>query len=109
MFKFRKGDTVQIIAGKDKGKRGTIERVLPKKNAVLIPELNLYKKHVKGTNVQAGQQGGIYDIPRPIPVSKIMLIDPKTQKPTRVGFKVIGGKKVRIAKKSNKEISTPKK
>lgn len=109
MFKFKVGDTVQIVSGKDKGKEGIIEKVFPKKNTVLLPELNMYKKHVKGSNIQGGQQGGIYDIPRPVHVSKIMIIDPKTKKPTRVGFTMIDGKKVRISKKSNKEISSKSK
>jgi len=109
MLKFQAGDTVKIVAGKDKGKEGVIEKVFSKKQTALVPGVNMYKKHVKGSGQQGGQQGGIYDIPRPLPFAKIMLIDPKSKKPTRVGFKMVADKKVRFAKKSGLEIKTKKK
>lgn len=109
MLKFKVGDIVKVVSGKAKGKVGTIEKVFPKKSSVLIANVNMYKKHVKGEPGGQGRKGGIYDIPRPLPFSKIMLIDPKTKKPTRVGFKTVGGKKVRFAKKSGKIIKAESK
>ncbi len=98
MGKFKVGDTVKITAGKDKGREGKIEKVFPRENLVLIPGINIFKKHLKktpGTN----QKGGIFDIPRPISNSKIALICPKCKKITRVGFKIFGEEKTRICKK----------
>lgn len=103
MLKYKVNDEVVVTAGKDKGKKGNIVKVYPKKSKVLVEGVNLYKKHVKGSQ-QENQKGGIYDIPRPLHFSKVALIDPKTNKPTRVGFKLVKGKKVRIAKKSGVSI-----
>jgi large subunit ribosomal protein L24 len=105
MFKLKVGDNVKITAGKDKGRDGQIEKIYPKNNKVVIPGLNIYKKHVKGFQ---GQKGGIYEIPRPIDIFKIALICPKCKKPTRVGFKFIEKEKVRICKKCGKEITVKK-
>jgi len=99
--KFKIGDNVKITAGKDKGRDGKIERVFPKTLLVVVPGVNLYKKHVKGSQ---GQKGGIYDIPRPLSLGKIALICPKCKKVTRIGFSTKGEKKARICKKCNKEI-----
>lgn len=99
MLKFKVGDKVQVIRGKDKGRKGEIEKIFPKKGTALVPGVNLYKKHVK-KNLDPQGKGGIFEIPRPIDLSKLMVLDPKTGKPTRVGFEVKGGKKLRIAKKS---------
>lgn len=101
MFKFKIGDQVKITAGKDKGKEGEIEKVFPGSFRVLIPGVNLYKKHVKGFQ---GQKGGIYDIPRPLPVANVALICPKCKKLTRVGFKMAGKEKVRVCRKCRREI-----
>ena len=100
-MKFKIGDNVKITAGKDKGRDGKIERVFPKTLLVVVPGVNLYKKHVKGSQ---GQKGGIYDIPRPLSLGKIALICPKCKKVTRIGFSTKGEKKARICKKCNKEI-----
>ena len=100
-MKFKIGDNVKITAGKDKGRDGKIERVFPKTLLVIVPGVNLYKKHVKGFQ---GQKGGIYDIPRPLGLGKIALICPKCKKVTRIGFSTKGEKKARICKKCNKEI-----
>jgi large subunit ribosomal protein L24 len=105
MIKFRVGDTVKITSGKDRGREGKIEKIFPKKQAVLIPDINIYKKHVKGFQ---GQKGGIYDIPRPILFSKIALLCPNCKKQTRVGFKKAGDEKTRICRKCNKEIRNKK-
>lgn len=98
MNKFKVGDSVKVKSGKDKGQEGTIEAIVGG-NSAIIQGVNLYKKHVKKQMTQDGK-GGIFDIPRPIALSKLAIIDPKTKKPTRVGFKIEGDKKVRIAKKS---------
>lgn len=98
-MKLKKGDNVIVIAGKDKGKEGTIDRIYQKSNKVLILDVNMYKKSVPKSEQMP--QGGIIDLPRPLDASKVMLKDPKTGKPTRVGFQEQNGKKVRVAKKSN--------
>lgn len=103
MIKFKKGDTVKITSGKDKGREGKIENVFPGLSKTLIPGINMYKKHVKGSGEQ---KGGIYDLPRSIDFSKIALICPKCKKNTRVGFKFVDDQKVRICKKCKKEIDT---
>lgn len=94
----RKGDKVQVISGKDKGKQGVILAAFPKKNRVLVEGVNIVKKHVKPS--QANPQGGIISQEAPIHVSNVMPLDPKTGLPTRVGYKVVDGKKVRYAKRS---------
>ncbi len=100
-MKFRIGDNIKITAGKDRGRDGKIEKVFPKTFKVLVPGVNLYKKHVKGS---ATQKGGIYDIPRPLGLGKIALICPKCKNVTRIGFSIKGEKKARICKKCLKEI-----
>jgi large subunit ribosomal protein L24 len=99
MRRIRKNDMVMIIAGKDKGKTGRVIRVIPSKNAVLVEQANLVKKHQKPSQKQP--TGGIVDIESPIDLSNVMLLDGKTGKGTRV--KVAGdkdGAKVRVAAKS---------
>lgn len=103
MLKLKKGDNVKIVAGKDKGRDGKIEKVLVEEMKVIIPGVNVYKKHVKGVS---GVKGGIYDLPRPLPFAKVALICPKCKKITRVGFKFAGDEKVRICRKCGKEIDT---
>ncbi|BBW98171.1 MULTISPECIES: 50S ribosomal protein L24 [Geobacillus] len=94
----KKGDKVQVISGKDKGKQGVILAAFPKKNRVIVEGVNIVKKHAKPS--QANPQGGIIEKEAPIHVSKVMPLDPKTGEPTRIGYKVVDGKKVRYAKKS---------
>ncbi|BAB03864.1 50S ribosomal protein L24 [Halalkalibacterium halodurans] len=94
----KKGDTVKVISGKDKGKQGVILEAYPKKDRVLVEGVNIVKKHAKPS--QENPQGGILNMEAPIHVSNVLPIDPKTGEPTRVGYKVENGKKVRIAKKS---------
>lgn len=101
-MKLKKGDTVIVIAGKDKGKEGAIERVYENSNTVLIQDVNTYTKAVKKSDQMPA--GGFVKVPRPIDASNVMLKDPKTGKPTRVGIRLKDGKKVRIAKKSGTEI-----
>ena len=97
-----KGDKVVVIAGKDKGKTGTIQKVDPKSNRVVVEGINLRKKHKKPT--QANPEGSVIEIYAPIDASNVMLVDPKTKKPTRIGHKVVKGKKVRVALKSGTEL-----
>lgn len=103
MIKFKLNDTVKVTIGKDKGREGKIEKILPKEAKVIIPGVNLYKKHVKG---MGEQKGGIYDIPRPLSFGKIALVCPKCKKITRVGFKFAGNEKVRVCRKCGKEIDS---
>lgn len=100
-MKFKVNDTIKVTLGKDKGREGKIEKILPKSAKVIVPGVNLYKKHVKG---MGEVKSGIYDIPRPLSLSKIALICPKCKKLTRVGYKFVNSKKVRICKKCTKEI-----
>ncbi|MBH0231783.1 50S ribosomal protein L24 [Halobacillus yeomjeoni] len=98
----KKGDKVMVITGKDKGKQGTILEAYPKKERVLVEGVNEVKKHAKPS--QENPQGGILTQEAPIHVSNVMPIDPKSGEPTRVGYKVENGKKVRIAKKSGEAL-----
>ncbi|MEC6749138.1 50S ribosomal protein L24 [Marinilactibacillus sp. GCM10026970] len=98
----KSGDKVKILAGKDKGKQGTIKTALPKQNKVIVEGINIMKKHTRPTGM--GQEGGIVEIEAPIHVSNVQLIDPKTDEPTRVGYKFEDGKKVRYAKKSGETL-----
>ena len=93
-----KGDKVIVIAGRDKGKTGTIQKVIPEQNRVVVEGVNLRKKTNKPS--QKNPDGGIVEIYAPINASNVMLVDPKTKKPTRIGHKIVKGKKVRYAKKS---------
>ncbi len=97
----RKGDRVVVTAGSDKGKEGIIEAVL-NNGKVVVENINMAKKHMKPNAMNA--EGGIVEVEKAIDASNVMLIDPETNKPTRVGFEVKDDKKVRIAKKSGKEI-----
>lgn len=94
----KKGDKVKVLSGKDRGKEGVILEAFPKKERVLVEGVNMIKKHAKPS--QENPQGGILNIEAPIHVSNVMPIDPKTGEPTRVGYELCDGKKVRIAKKS---------
>ena len=105
MLKFKAGDKVRVLRGKDRGREGTIERLFPSQEKALVPGINQYKRHVKKQAAKDGK-GGIYEIPRPIDLSKLAIIDPKSGKPTRVGFRVEGGKKLRFAKKSGAILDT---
>lgn len=98
-MKLKKDDKVIVITGKDKGKTGTIARVLPREGKVLVTGVNLVKVHVRAR--RSGEKGQIVEKNLPIQASNVLLVDPKTGKGTRVGKKVVDGKKVRIAKKSN--------
>ncbi|NMJ40456.1 50S ribosomal protein L24 [Roseomonas sp. JC162] len=97
--KIRKGDRVQVLAGKDKGRQGEVIKVMPTEGRALVQGVNLVKKHEKPQGM--GRPGGIQEKEAGIHLSNLALLDPKSGKPTRVGFKVLeDGKKVRVAKAS---------
>ncbi|NKN32147.1 50S ribosomal protein L24 [Marichromatium bheemlicum] len=102
MQKIKKGDDVTVITGKDKGKRGTVLRVVDAEH-VIVENVNIARKHQK-PNPQAGEPGGIVDKPMPMHVSNVALYNPQTGGPDRVGFKILeDGRKVRVFK-SNGEV-----
>jgi len=107
--KIKKGDTVVVIAGKDKGAKGKVIQAYPERDRVLVEGVNRIKKHTRITQNQRGSQsGGIITTEAPIHVSNVMLID-SDGKPTRVGKKVVEGedgkvRRVRISKRNGKEI-----
>jgi large subunit ribosomal protein L24 len=100
--KIKKGDRVVLLTGKDKGQKGSVLKVLPKENRVLVEGINLVKRHTKAT--QQDPQGGIKTKEASVHVSNVALVD-KNGKPTRVGFKVEGDKKVRVAKTTGEVIN----
>ena len=100
--KIKKGDSVVVLSGKDKGKSGTVEKVLPKDGKVIVDGVNIATRHRKPS--QQNPQGGIDRFPAPMHISKVALADPKDGKPTRVRFETKDGKKVRIAVKSGETI-----
>ena len=101
-MKFKKGDKVVVIAGKSKGKEGSIIKVLRDENKVIVEGANMIKKHIKPNGEGAGS---IVETEAPIHASNVMLLDPKTKKPTRIGHTTNkAGKKVRLAKKSNENL-----
>ena len=95
-FKIRKDDTVQVIAGKDKGKRGQVVRIIAKKDAVIVSGINIVKKAMKKRSQQ--DQGGIAEIEAPLNISNVAVVCKKCG-PTKVGFKIDGDKKVRVCRK----------
>ncbi|NPD31211.1 50S ribosomal protein L24 [Eggerthellaceae bacterium zg-1084] len=98
-MKIKKGDLVQVIAGKDKGKQGVVLRALPSRNRVVVEKVNMVKKAQRPT--QQNPQGGIMSIEAPLHVSNVMLVNPDTKKPARVGFRIEeDGTKVRYFKDS---------
>lgn len=101
--KIKKDDEVVVLAGRDKGKRGRVLRVLTKDSRVIVGGVNLAKRHVKPT--QAEPQGGIQEREASIHISNVSLIDPQSDEPTRVGYRVLDdGRKVRFAKRSGEVI-----
>ncbi|MBU2632388.1 50S ribosomal protein L24 [Patescibacteria group bacterium] len=101
-LKFRKGDTVKVVSGKDKGKEGKIETVFTKENKVLVGGVNLYKRHLKARS--QAQPSEIITISKPLPVSNVALICPKCKLITRIGFNLEGKNKVRICKKCKAQL-----
>ena len=107
-MKIRRDDNVRIITGKDKGRTGRVLRTDPVKQKVYVEGANIIKRHTKPRTLRDTQRaqelGGIVEMEGPIHVSNVMLIDPETNEPTRVSIKREGGRRVRVSKKSGKEI-----
>ena len=101
--KIKKGDRVQVLSGRDRGSRGEVLAVMPKENRALVQGVNMVKRHQKPRGLNA--PGGIQEKEASIHLSNLALIDPASDKPTRVGFKTLeDGKKVRVAKRSGEVI-----
>lgn len=96
-FKIRKDDTVEVIAGKDKGKRGAVVRVITKKDAVIVSGVNIVKKAMKKRSQQ--DQGGIVEIEAPLNISNVGIVCKKCGRPVKAGYKLNGDKKVRVCRK----------
>jgi len=103
-MKLKVNDTIKVTLGKDRGKTGKIEKVLPKANTVVVTGVNVYKKNLKPKGEK--EPGGIIDITKPLSISKVALICPKCHLQTRIGFQGIGKKKIRICKKCKKPIKS---
>jgi large subunit ribosomal protein L24 len=97
MQKIRKGDKVVVLTGKDKGRSGEVLQVMPKEGRAIVRGVNIVRRHQRQT---ANQEAGIISKEAPIHLSNIAIVDPQDGKPTRVGFKIEGEKKVRVAKRS---------
>jgi large subunit ribosomal protein L24 len=107
-MKIRKGDTVKVITGKDKGKTGAVLSVEPKKNRLFVEGLNMTTRHQRARSIRDAQRadaaGGVTHQPGPIHISNVMLLDPTSNEPTRVGITREGGQRKRISKRSGEEI-----
>ena len=102
--KIKKGDRVVVLSGKDKGKHGVVTQAMPKDGKVIVGGINMMTRHTKPS--QSNPQGGLIKSEAPMFVSKVAIEDPKTGKPTRVGFKIqADGTKVRVAKRSGETIN----
>ena len=101
MQKIRKGDKVVVLAGKDKGRTGEVTQVMPKEDRAVVKGINMVKRHQRQTQTQ---EAGIINKEASIHLSNLAIADPKDGKPTRVGFKIEGDKKVRVAKRSGVSI-----
>ncbi|NLC09818.1 MAG: 50S ribosomal protein L24 [Gammaproteobacteria bacterium] len=102
MQKIRRNDEIIVIAGKDKGKRGKVQKILAD-GRVLVAGVNMVKRHTK-PNPMSGQQGGIVEKEAPIHASNVAIFNSETNKADRVGFKVEGGEKIRVFKSTNKPV-----
>lgn len=100
-MKLKKSDNIIVITGKDKGRKGKIEKIFLKQNKALIPGINMYKKHVKKTDKN---KGGIIEFAKPIAISKVALVCSECGKKTRTGFIIVEKENKRICKKCNKII-----
>jgi large subunit ribosomal protein L24 len=106
-LKIRRGDTVQVISGKDSGKTGRVLRVDPKKGRLFVEGLNIVKRHQRPSQVptaRSQQVGGVIEREGPIHISNVMLMDPKDRKPTRVGVSREGGVRNRVTRRSGTKL-----
>ena len=101
--KIKKGDSVIVLAGKDKGRKGTVTKVLPAEGRVVVQGVNMVQRHTRPS--QTNPNGGIVNKEASLHISNVAIADPSSGKPTRVGFKIEGDKKVRVAKKSGEVIN----
>ncbi|MHB8651586.1 MAG: 50S ribosomal protein L24 [Minisyncoccota bacterium] len=101
-MKIKKGDNVIVITGKYKGKKGKVLEAFPSTDRIIVDAVNMRKRHVRAR--KAGAKGQTVSFAAPMHVSNVMIEDPKSGKPTRVGKKLVGGKNVRVARKSGAEI-----
>jgi len=101
-MKIKKGDKIKVMAGKDKGREGQVERAYLKSGKIVVPGINIYKKHIKKNEKMP--QGGVVDLPRPLAATKVMLVCPKCKKVTRVGYLIEKNKKYRICKKCQSKL-----
>jgi large subunit ribosomal protein L24 len=101
-MKLKKGDTVKVTIGKDRGKTGKVEKVLPKMGKVMVSGVNIYKRHVRKSGEK--KPGGIVDITKPLPISNIALVCPKCGQVTRIGYQVAKNEKIRICRKCKETI-----
>ena len=101
-MKIKKGDKVKVISGSEKGKEGIVQAVYPKINKVVVENVNVHKRHHKPT--QQSPEGSVIDIYVPIDASKVAIIDPKTKKIVKVGYKVTKEGKTRVIKKTGEKI-----
>jgi large subunit ribosomal protein L24 len=103
-LKLKRGDTVEVIAGKDKGKRGQIREVLSEAQRVKVSDVNIVKRHMKA-GARGARQAGIVELEAAIHISNVALVDPKTDKPTRVGIRTLpDGSRVRFSKRSGEQL-----
>lgn len=102
-MKIKKGDQVQILSGKDRGKRGTVVLVLPQAERVVVEGVNMVKRHRKPKSTT--EKGERIEKAAPLHVSKVMLVDKDTGQPTRIGYRFEGNEKVRVSKRSGKTIA----
>jgi large subunit ribosomal protein L24 len=101
-MKVKKGDKVRVMAGKDRGKEGTVERVWLEGEKIAIAGVNVYKKHLRPQS--EGKKGGIVDFSRPLPAAKVALVCPKCEQATRIGYKLAAKEKIRVCRKCENEI-----
>ena len=101
-MRIKKGDNVEVLSGNDKGKKGEVLEILPKEDKIIVKGVNIRKKHVKAK--KQGQESGILEIECPIPSSKVNIVCPKTGKPSKIGYIIEKGEKVRVCKKSGTKL-----
>jgi large subunit ribosomal protein L24 len=105
-MKVRVGDTVEVMVGKDRGRKGKIERVFPAEASVVVEKVNRVKRHLRKTRQHP--QGGITEVTRPVPVANVMVLCPHCSRRTRVSMKLVGDRKVRLCRRCGKALDEKK-